>query len=365
MWTLTRKKPLIFSAVCHLSFAVAALGFLTFPPAQQGGMSSDAVFKHAKEEFFSGNLDSAYKNLLLSGSLKDEEEWRKFYCLTLIGLNRPVDAAAYRAGIKSPSEGEKKRLKYLLDRQGIERAYPRFKASGAPVSVSKEICKKARAVAMNNGSVFVLTDTALIEFDPGGKFLESAAFSDGRELLSGGESRATVLTGDCILTQSKKIVLPLEIVSAVSFARAPGGCFYVLDSANKVFLISREGSLLQERRILIKKPRKIRTDELFRVFILSAQDEVFVYSASFEPITVLSQKLRDAGTGSVSDIFTDFAGDLIFGGGGAQLFFFNFNQDFLGKSVKDDFRADIVWWNGEDTVLTLDKKRGVIRKIVL
>ncbi|MCX7829982.1 MAG: hypothetical protein N2445_02850 [Acidobacteria bacterium] len=362
LWILKRKKFLIFSFFCF--FIINCFSFSTFPPSPEEKKLSSLAFESAKQDFARGNLNSAYKNLLLSSSLKEDEGWRKLYFLTLLGLNEPLSAISFLQEQKKVTEGEKFCIETLLKRQGVELESPRFSES-LRFSIPKEIIKKASFITENQGNIILLSENSLYKVDFSGKVLETRILTGGKELLIDKNGNVVVLTKDSIITKDAKIVLPLQINAPISFARAPEGNFYVLDESNELFLVSEEGRIIQQRQLFIKKCLKVRTDDVYRVYILSSNGEVSVYNSDFSPLTVLDGKPSTTGLNGIKDFFVDYAGNPIFLDKSGELFFFNFKHTFLGKTQKEKIRTDLFFWDGGKSVISVDKRKMVLRKLEL
>lgn len=365
---ISRKRRLLTFSV--LVFFVASLQLpaqWTYPPSAGETAQPDKLLPAARDSLFKGDLNAAYKYLLLSEPIKDDKEWRELYVLTLTGLDKPVDAAAFILGQKNPSAEELERSGILLGREGFRRETPRFKTEGKPLAIPRDIAKKAVSMACGNGSVFVLTPDALYTYPESGAPPSFSTLTGGREVMTGGGGQPLTLTANSIISGTKTIQLPLSITGAVSFARAPNNCLYVLDSAGKVFLLDEAGRILEERQILIRKPSRIRTDALSRVFILSgAENDISVYSAGFSPLFVLSPDAVGVPAGRISDFNPDFAGNpMMLDKSGRELLFFNFSKAFLGRSSDKDFQADLFFWDGGRTLTALDRKKGTIARVAL
>jgi hypothetical protein len=362
-----RKRLLTSSSLLFLFLSFNVFAQLTYPPSPDDLLEPGKLLSAARGSFLKGDLAGSYKYLLLSENLKTDQNCRDLFFLTLVGLDKPVDAASFLLELKNPSADESLKLELLSKRQGFTRAYSSFKPDTPPISIPKETAKKAAAVARGGDLFFVLTPLNLYGFSSSGKLISTLSLTNGRELIESPGERPFVLTSNSIITPSGTITLPLKIGDALSFARAPGDCYYVLDSAGRVFLLSGSGAILEERQILIKKPVKIRTDELSRIFILSGQEnDISVYSASFSPLFVLSPETQGASTGRAGDFQLDFAGDpLILDKSRKELLLFNFTKHFLGKSSNKSLSADAFSWDGGNGLTVLDKKKGVIMKVLL
>jgi hypothetical protein len=366
---LPRKKLRAFSSALFLYISFSLSAYLTYPPSSPGGLLPEKMFSQAKESFARGDLAIAYKYLLLSEDLRNDKEWQKLYFLTLAGLDRPSDAAAFLQELKGQSEELSLKLKLILDREGFARTYPAFKPDATSTAIPKEIAKKAISIAQGRDSLYMLTPLALYDISSSGAIISTLPISGGKELLMKEDGECLVLAANSIISASRTILLPLAVTSAVSFAGAPGGCFYILDSTGKVFLTDEGGRILEERQTRIPKPSRIRTDELFRVFIFSSgEKDISIYSASFSPLTVLSPEIQAQGisVGRISDFEVDFAGNsLLLDKSRRELLFFNFQKNFLGKSNDTIVCVDLFYWNGKDSLIALDAKKAKIMKVLL
>jgi len=359
---LKTKKFLIFSLFnIILAFCFA---YSTIPPSPEQNENLDEIFEQARRDFLKGDLNSAYKNLLLTFPLKNNKEWQELYFLTLIGIDKPLSAISFLQEQKDISEKSKFYLETLLEREGIEKAEPIF-AEYFKVTLPQKNFKKISSIIESKNNFYVLIENSFYKIAPQGKILETTILNGARELLLLENGEVAVLTKDSIIIQGKKIVLPLEIKSALSFAKAPENCIYVLDEDSKLFMLNMEGNIIQERQLLIKRCLKIRTDSLFRVFILSANDEVSVYSSSFAPLFIMDGNPSVTGLGKIKEFFVDYAGNPIFLDRKGELFFFNFKQELLGKSQKETTRTDCFHWDGGKYLLSFDKKTSILRKLYL
>lgn len=359
---LKKEKFLIFSFL-NL-FVIFCLAFSTFPPSPEQTHPPNIVFEKAKSDFLEGNLNSAYKNLLLTNFLKENPDWRELYFLTLVGLNKPLSAISFLQEQKEPTEKEKFYIESLIQRQGVEKESPKF-LEILSFSLSKEILKKVSSIIASKDNFFVLTENSLYKIDNSGKIIETTVLTGGRELLLDEDCEAIVLTKDGLILKEKKITFPLQIRSALSFAKAPEGNFYVLGENNELFKINKEGRIIEQRHLLIKQCLKVRTDSLFRVFILSSNEEVSIYSASFAPLLVMDGTPATTGIRGIKDFFVDYAGNPIFLDKSGELFFLNFNQEFLGKSQKEKIKTDWFFWDGGKYIFSIDKRKTVFRKLEL
>lgn len=340
---------------------------MTVPPCPDNRKEPRELLASAKVSFFKGDYPAAYRSLLLSESLSKESEWRKIFFLTLVGLDRPVDAASAILAEEDSSEDELSWCGLLLKREGFTRAYPAFKPEPTYGQIPREIAKKAISISENRDNLFILTPTALYKYSFSGEAVSTTSISEAKELMGNGDEDPIVLTSSSIICESKRTPLPLKIKNAASFARGNGDSFYILDGEGGVFLVDQSGSIIEERKLLIGKPIKIRTDELFRVFILSGKDkEVAVYGASFEPLFVLAPRNRDVSAGNIRHFDVDYFGNtLLLDKGKKELFFFNFRKDFLGKSCNKTARIDLFYWDGGDSFLALDMKSGRVFKAAI
>lgn len=362
MWILKRKRLQIinFSLFFFLSF----FAYSTIPPQFSDNENPETFFGKAKEDFLKGDHNSAYKNLLLSKSLKNDEKWRELYFLTLLGLNEPLSAISFLNESKRLSQKETFYLESLIKRQSFKQESPKFSET-LKLILSKDILKKTFALVESENFILLLTENSLYKINSQGQIVETTNFLGGKELLLDNDNNVVILTNDSLIIKGKRIVLPLQIKSAISFSMAPEENFYILDNNSKLFLINSDGVILQERQLLVKNCKKIRTDKLFRVFILSSKKDILVYSPSFEPLFMMDLKPNLTGLGSISNLFVDFSGNPLILDKSGDLVFFNFKQDFLGKCQKEKIKTDCFFWDGGTTILALDKKRGFLRKLEL
>jgi len=315
------KKFRTFSFLLVLMASLGLAAQLTFPPSPGEKPDDARLLATARRSLFGGDPGAAYKHLLLSESgMAGDEEWRELLFLTLIGLGKPLDASAFVLGQKNASGRDRMRSELLLKREG-------------PLDSSPQAFR---------------------------------TIAGGKEILDG-KGEPLVLTSSSIVSVSGTTQLPLRINDAASFARAPGGGLYILDSAGKVFLLDDGGKIIEERQILIRKPSKIRTDELGRVFILSdSGDDISIYSSGFDPLFVLDPAASGAPVGRVSDFRPDFAGNIIIlEKGSKELSFFNFSKRFLGSSSDKAFQADLFSWDGGGSLTVLDRKKSSVMKVSL
>ncbi len=341
---------------------------LTYPPPPGERPAGDQLVTESRKALFKGDPQAAYKYLLLSENVMAEDAgWRELFFLTLIGLGNPLDASAFVAVHKNPSEMERLRSGLLLKREGFKSEAPRFLTGSPAFAVPKEVARKAVSIAANGNSLFILTPEAFYTYPLDGSPQAFRTMNGGKEVMTGDGGLPFVLTSHSLVSPSGTVQLPLRITEALSFARAPGNCFYILDSTGKVFLLDQDGKIIEERQILIRKPSRIRTDDLGRVFILSAaQDDISVYSAGFAPIFVLTPENAGAAFGKISDFRPDFAGNMMtLEKGGGDLFLFSFSRHFLGSSGGKAFHADLFWWDGYGELTVLDRRRGSAIKVSL
>lgn len=359
---LIRKKFLSFSF--FIFFVFPFITFSTIPQSQDSYVPPSSIFEKAKSDFLSGNLNSAYKNFLLTNFLKENPNWRELYFLTLVGLNKPYAAISFLQEQKKPTEKEKFYIETLIQRQGVEKGNLKF-SEILSFPIPKEISKKIFSILENKDNYFVLTQTALYKINNSGKIVETNVFTGGKELFLDENGEVAVLTNDGFLLNGRKISFPFKIKSALSIAKAPEGNFYVLGENNELFKVNKEGKIIEERQLLIKKCLKIRTDSLFRVFILSSNGEISVYSASFEPLFVIDGNSSATALSGIKEFFVDYAGNPIILDKSGELFFFNFHKDFLGKSQKKKIRAKQFYWDGGKYLFLFDNKKVVLEKLEL
>jgi len=361
------KKFRTFSFLLVLMASLGLAAQLTFPPSPGEKPDDARLLATARRSLFGGDPGAAYKHLLLSESgMAGDEEWRELLFLTLIGLGKPLDASAFVLGQKNASGRDRMRSELLLKREGPAREPARFLPETQVFRVPKEVARKAVSMAAAGGSVFVLTPEAFYTYPLDGSPQAFRTIAGGKEILDG-KGEPLVLTSSSIVSVSGTTQLPLRINDAASFARAPGGGLYILDSAGKVFLLDDGGKIIEERQILIRKPSKIRTDELGRVFILSdSGDDISIYSSGFDPLFVLDPAASGAPVGRVSDFRPDFAGNIIIlEKGSKELSFFNFSKRFLGSSSDKAFQADLFSWDGGGSLTVLDRKKSSVMKVSL
>lgn len=362
LWILKRKKFLIISFFSLLFSSTFA--FLTLPPSPYENRSQNILLAQAEDDFVKGNLNSAYKHLLLSSTLNEDPKWKDLYFLTLLGLEKPLSAISFLQEEKNLSDREKFYLETLLKREGVDKESPKF-FNSSQIPLQKEMIKKVCSIIQDKDNIFLLTETSFYKMNSEGKVIETSVLRDGKDLLFNTDNDVVILTKNSIILKGEKIVLPLQINSAVSFANAPEGNYYVLDENNKLFMINASGNILQERQLLIKNCLKIRTDKIYRVFILSSKNEISVYSSSFEPLFVFDGNSSLTGLNGMKDFFVDYAGNPLILDKSGELFLFNFKQEFLGKSQKEKFKVDNLFWDGGDFLLVLDKRKLVLRKLEL
>jgi len=359
---LKKEKFLIFSFLNF--FIVFSFAFSTLPPSPESNDPPAIVFEQARSDFLRGNLNSAYKNLLLTNFLKENPDWRELYFLTLVGLNKPLSAVSFLQEQKKPTEKERFYIETLIQRQGTEKENPKF-SEILSFTLPKETLKKVSSIIESKGNYFVLTENSFYKIDNSGKIVETNVLAGGKELLLDEEGEIVVLTKDGLILKERKVAFPLQIKSALSFAKAPEGNFYILGENNELFKVNKEGKIIEERHLLIKKCLKIRTDALFRVFILSSNEEISVYSASFAPLFVMDGNPSATSLSGIKDFFVDYAGNPIFLDKSGELFFFNFNQEFLGKSQREKIRTEWFFWDGGKYLFSIDKRKSVLRKLML
>lgn len=348
---MKRKKHTIFSLFLLLLFFLNINSEITFPSLIKDEKEVISIFLQAKECFKRGELDKCYKNLMLIKKWKDDEEYRYLTFLTLIGLNAPFDAANFLKEYKI-SSAEENLLNLLVERECLKLS-PSFENS-KKIPLNKKSFKKIKSVAVNGETAYILNKNGLYCSNDGFKTFRVVALGNGIEILVGKDGKNVVLFTDSIFVDGKKIFLPLEILNPISFAFAPQGGFYVLSESGSVFLLDEEGRLIEERKLLLESPKKIRTDALFRVYILS-QDNIYLYDASFNPVKTFSEKLRVYGARGITDFYVDFFGNILILRRSGEVLFFTFFEDLLGTFSNEKSKIKKFFFSGGKHFYAVDK----------
>ncbi len=355
-----KGKLLTFSISLLLFFSFLNFAGDLFPSKVDESKEIESLFNEAKADFYKGNLPSSYKNLMILKPYSNDEEYRNFMFFTLIGLGAYFDAVNF---LKDNSSPEEKFLSNLLLKRDCLNLKPKF-AIKENIYISKQIARKIRGITSDGESNFILDDKTCYKFDKGGKIVDSFQVMNGSEISINQKKEAVILSKDSLYIGKNKIYLPSEIEMPISFCPAPYDNYYILDGKGKVFLIDSSAKILEERQILIKNAIKIRTDFLFRIFILSKDGILYVYDASFNPLITISEKLKINDIGAITDFSVDYFGNPILLDKNNAIFIFNYSQNFLGKFYDEKFKVKSFFFDGGEFLMAVDKN-GSIRKFQL
>jgi hypothetical protein len=355
-----KEKQLTFNLALLLFFSFFTSAGDLFPCKVDESKEIESFFNEAKIDFYKGDLNSSYKNLTLLKPFLNDEEYRKYLFFTIVGLGEYFDAVNF---LKDNSSSKEKFLTNLLLKRDCLNMKPKFEIK-ENFYIPKQIARKVRATIFDGESNIILDEKTCYKFDKNGKIVDSFPVMNGREISINHRGELVILSKDSVYMEKSRIYLPNEIEVPISLCSAPYDNYYILDGKGKVFLVDSSGKILEERQILIENAIKIRTDSLFRIFILSKDGVLYVYDASFNPLITMSEKLKINDIGKIEDFFVDYFGNPILLDKSNAIYIFNYSQNFLGKFYDEKFKVKSFYFDGGDFLIAVDKN-GLVRKFQL
>lgn len=356
---LKREKFLVISIVLILTLNCFSSTILS--PVKTSDKNLNQIFEEAKQDFLKGDLNATYRKLLLINTFKGNPEYDELLFLTLIGLKENILAIDSLNSYKNSNEKLGKYYRWALERSGLLSDGTFIETE--KVMIKKENLKKVNGILFDNPSFYLLKENMIEKYGKDGKILETIFQQRNREGMILENLKTLMLSVDSITLPEEKIILPLKIENPISITKAPFNNFYLLDDKNTIYTISYNGNIVEKRELLIKNPRKIRTDNLFRIYILSKDGSIYVYGASFEPLYLFKKEefSEKFNLSRVIDFYVDFIGNLILLSSNGDVVFVN-NEFKLIKRAYLSEKFDFIFFDGYEDLIGLNLKSGIIKR---
>jgi hypothetical protein len=342
----------------------------TYPPAPGQAMTASGAEADGRKSLFEGRAEEALRLLLAAEPERGgEPAHARLTGLTFLALERPARAIEALAG---GGEEERAMAALLLRRQAPDAAPAAFKSAPSPwPGISREILKEKDPRALlpsPDGTLWLMSKDRLAHLSPGGGTLATVSLPGARDLVSDGEGGPIALGSKQVFWRGKVLLLPPELDKPLSAAESPDGRLFLLDGRGPTLVHLSSSGKVEGRSVFpLGDPVRVRVDGVGRVYLLDAATRcVFVYSAALSPLRILDPEARGFKLRKASDLFVDFAGDmLLLDGREDAAALFSAQGRFLGASRREETRMDALGWDGAGSLIYLDRREDSVGKVDL
>ena len=342
----------------------------TYPPAPGQVLAPSGAESDARKSLFEGKAEEALRLLLAAQPERGgDPAHARLAGLTFLALERPARAIE---SLARGGEEEREMAAFLLRRQAPDAAPAAFKPTQAPwPGITREILKEKdpRALLSSpDGTLWLMSKDRLAHLSPEGRTLATMSLPGARDLVSDGEGGPIALGSKQVLWRGKVLLLPPDLDKPISAAESPDGRLFLLDGRGPALVQLSSSGKVEGRSVFpLGDPVRVRVDGVGRVYLLDATTRcVFVYSAALSPLRILDPEARGLKLRKASDLFVDFAGDmLLLDGREDAAALFSAQGRFLGASRREETRMEALSWDGTGSLVYLDRHEDSVGRVDL
>ena len=356
-----------------VSIATAATGggILTYPPAPGSSPDEEACMSSARAALLSGRVEEAYKLVLLARPGKGETQgWKLLAATVYLGLEEPLRAVELlaSAGKEDPEAG--KMASVVMSRQVRGEPAIGIPASGARLKgPGKEALKDIREVLpLEGGRLALLGKERFAICSDGGAIEANIPLQGARDLVTDRNGDPLALGAGQVYWRGRMVPIPGGLGKPLSAAEAPEGRLLLLtDSPPALYKLDISGKVEGKKGITVEDPSKVRCDSVGRIYISDGSGRtISVFSPSLRPLRVISPECRGKRLREVSNIFVDFAGDLlVLDLKGDLAVLYSAKGSALGATREGGARVDAAGWDGYSALVYLNRKEGYLARMEL
>lgn len=349
-----------------LAAAPASRALDTYPPAPGRAPSPQEAEGRAREALFGGRPEAALRILLAAGPEGQSEPSRlRLSAMAYLALERPMRALEELA---RGGREEKAMAALLLARQAPEATPAAFRPSGQSwPGLAREALRDARKVfPAEDGTLWLMGKDRLWQVSGEGRTLLTVSLAGAQDLCADGGGGPLALGSKQVFWRGQNLLLPPDLARPISAAETPDGRLLILDGKGAALVRLNSDGRVDRRSVFpLDDPVRVRADAAGRVYILDGATRcVYIYSAGLDPLRILDPEARGYPLRKASDLFVDFAGDmLLLDGRDDAAALFSAQGRFLGASRPEEVRMDAVGWDGASSLLHLDRREGRVGRI--
>lgn len=359
-WTSTRAGRR--NRRIGLLFFLFSLGLFaalpTLPPAP--GEPSSGDLRSAEAALFGGRPERAYRILQTQCALSPpSEKALSLLAMTLLALDRPLDAARVLARMDAPSAAGQVRA--LLERNLALHGKVALAEEPFPTpALDPRILKKALAVApAPGGGAFLMDRAALYTLGPDGRLMATRPFPGALDLSLDASGRPLALAKGSLLWGDRTLTLPPTFGSPDSVAFLPEGAAVLLDGRqHRLLKVDTEGRAVGSAAILVPDPFLVRTDGAGRLYVADGRGgRIFVLGGDLSVLRILDAKASGAPLRRLADFRVDFAGNLLLlDGRSHRLILLSSSGKVLYLSGEENPKVAAAGWDGLNRILFVDER---------
>lgn len=370
-WTSTRATWKALSLFTALLLGVAAAGQIsTYPPSPENRPSTADLLPAARLALYSGRAERAYRLVLLAQPEEGSSaSWLDLCARVYLALDRPMRMADCLASLGASDPRALKMAQAVMQRLGP--SPPPAVLTVKPASIPPLDRSVARRVVgiepAPDGSVYLLTENALIRIDRTGRQLSSTPLARGKDMTLDEEGKVVALGESQILWGDAAVPIPAGLDKPVSVAASPEGSLILLDrGAKRLYRLDRRGKVQGSVALSLRNPAWVRVDMAGRIYIADKSTEaVHVFRADMSPLRDIDPAAEGHPVRRMEGMQVDFAGDvMLLDGRGRRAVLFSGDGRYL-SATGGATRVSAMGWDGLDSVVVLDEKSGAVGRIAL
>ena len=350
---------------------MAAAGQIsTYPPSPENRPSTGDLLPAARLALYSGRAERAYRLVLLAQPEEGSSaSWLDLCARVYLALDRPMRMADCLASLGASDPRALKMAQAVMQRLGP--SPPPAVLSVKPASMPPFDRSVARRVVgiepAPDGSVYLLTENALVRIDRTGRQLSSTPLARGKDMTLDEEGKVVALGESQILWGDAVVPIPSGLDKPVSVAASPEGSLILLDrGARRLYRLDRHGKVLGSVALSLRNPAWVRVDMAGRIYIADKSTEaVHVFRADMSPLRNIDPAAEGHPVRRMEGMEVDFAGDvMLLDGRARRAVLFSGDGRYL-SATGEAARVSAMGWDGLDSVVVLDEKSGAVGRISL
>jgi hypothetical protein len=342
----------------------------TYPPSPENRPPTEDLLPAARLALYSGRAERAYRLMLLAQPEEgNSTSWLNLCARVYLALDRPMRMADCLASLGASDPRALKMAQAVMQRLGP--SPPSSVLTVKPASIPPLDRSVARRVVgiepAPDGSVYILTENALIRIDRTGQQRSLTPLAKGRDITLDEERKVVALGESQILWGDAVVPIPAGLDKPVSVAASPEGSLILLDrGARRLYRLDPHGKIQGSVALSLRNPAWVRVDMAGRIYIADKSSEaVHVFRADMSPLRDIDPAAEGHPVRRMEGMEVDFAGDvMLLDGRGRRAVLFSGDGRYL-SATGEDARVTAMGWDGLDSVVVLDERSGVMGRIAL